>query len=192
MFLLKWLLNAANALLQEIPPPRSKQTISPNLITPEQLTPTEREIITRAEESFRLLEAQSQDVLARIQQAPVTLVEVPEFLEISVSEPVVEVLEISEISEVPAIIVTAELLQAEEPAPAGWALIEAGTEEATEGPPAKLSRSQLVEGLLDEAWQQGITTYAAMMGYVESQTGKGCSKRVVSAWKKARHLAAAA
>ncbi len=45
-----------------------------------------------------------------------------------------------------------------------------------------------MEGLLDEAWQQGLRTYAQLMKYIELQTGKACSKRVVSAWKKARQL----
>lgn len=52
--------------------------------------------------------------------------------------------------------------------------------------PAALTRGQLVEGLLDEAWQQGLRTYAQLMKYIELQTGKACSKRVVSAWKKSR------
>jgi len=55
-------------------------------------------------------------------------------------------------------------------------------------PTAKTNRKQLTEGLLDEAWQQGHTTYAAMMGYVETHTGKGCSKRVIADWKKSRQL----
>lgn len=54
--------------------------------------------------------------------------------------------------------------------------------------PAALTRGQLVEGLLDEAWQQGLRTYAQLMKYIELQTGKACSKRVVSAWKKSRQL----
>jgi hypothetical protein len=52
--------------------------------------------------------------------------------------------------------------------------------------PAALTRGQLVEGLLDEAWQQGLRTYAQLMKYIELQTGTACSKRVVSAWKKSR------
>lgn len=54
--------------------------------------------------------------------------------------------------------------------------------------PSALTRGQLVEGLLDEAWQQGLRTYAQLMKYIELQTGKACSKRVVSAWKKSRQL----
>jgi hypothetical protein len=52
--------------------------------------------------------------------------------------------------------------------------------------PAALTRGQLVEGLLDEGWQQGLRTYAQLMKYIELQTGTACSKRVVSAWKKSR------
>lgn len=50
------------------------------------------------------------------------------------------------------------------------------------------SRALVVEALLDEAWQQGLRTYAQLIKYVELQTGKGCSKKTVSAWKKSRQL----
>jgi len=49
-------------------------------------------------------------------------------------------------------------------------------------------RVAIVEALLDEAWQQGLRTYAQLIKYVELQTGKGCSKKTVSAWKKSRQL----
>lgn len=53
-------------------------------------------------------------------------------------------------------------------------------------PAANLSRGELVQSLLDEAWSQGLRTYAQLMKYVELQTGTACSKKVVSAWKKSR------
>lgn len=72
-------------------------------------------------------------------------------------------------------------------------VVEIPTQDVTPSPvtagceaPAALTRGQLVEGLLDEAWQQGLRTYAQLMKYIELQTGKACSKRVVSAWKKSR------
>lgn len=49
-------------------------------------------------------------------------------------------------------------------------------------------RTALVEALLDEAWSQGLRTYAQLIKYVELQTGTGCSKKTVSAWKKSRRL----
>lgn len=49
-------------------------------------------------------------------------------------------------------------------------------------------RAQIVEALLDEAWQQGHTTYSALIGYVKDKSGMGCSKKTVSAWKKSRML----
>lgn len=49
-------------------------------------------------------------------------------------------------------------------------------------------RAQIVDALLDEAWQQGITTYSALIGYVKDKSGQGCSKKTVSAWKKSRRL----
>lgn len=193
---LRWLAKLGNALLAEIPPPKS-QRISPNLITPEQsLSPTEKEIIARAEESFRLIETRSQAVLERIREtpvispapAPVKLVKVPEILEVSAPAPITEFLEVPEVPEIPEILATVEPLQNEEPAPEGWAVIEVGTEQPSAASPAKINRKQLVEGLLDEAWQQGLRTYAQLMKYVELQTGKSCSKRVVSAWKQSRQL----
>jgi hypothetical protein len=91
---------------------------------------------------------------------------------------IAEVLEISENPEVPEILAVIEPLQ-EELTPT----------EAEQFPAVSPSdRKSVVEGLLDEAWQQGLTTYAQLIGYVETHTGKGCSKRVISAWKKARKL----
>ncbi len=49
-------------------------------------------------------------------------------------------------------------------------------------------RTALVEALLCEAWSQGLRTYAQLIKYVELQTGTGCSKKTVSAWKKSRRL----
>ncbi|MDX2241414.1 MAG: hypothetical protein NW224_12080 [Leptolyngbyaceae cyanobacterium bins.302] len=184
---LHWLFALANALLAEIPPPKS-QRISQNLITPEQaLSPNERDIIARAEESFRLLETQSQAVLERIRETPV----------ISPAPAPVKLVEVPEISEVPEILEMVEPIQSEEPAPAAtphdpeqelfWETVDVPAD-----PPAKINRKQLVEGLLDEAWQQGLRTYAQLMKYVELQTGQSCSKRVVSGWKQSRQLTEAA
>ena len=52
-------------------------------------------------------------------------------------------------------------------------------------------RSQIVMALLDEAYLIGKTTYPELIAYVEKHTGKGCSRRVISNWKKARKLVAA-
>jgi hypothetical protein len=52
-------------------------------------------------------------------------------------------------------------------------------------------RNQMVIALLDEAYAQGHTTYADLIGYVRAQTGTGCSRRVVAAWKKTRKLVTA-
>lgn len=53
----------------------------------------------------------------------------------------------------------------------------------------ELSRGQLVEALLDEAWGCGQTTYPKLIAYVTEQTGTGCSRRAIAAWKKDRGLA---
>lgn len=50
------------------------------------------------------------------------------------------------------------------------------------------SRALVVEALLDEAWQQGLRTYAQLIKYVQLASGQGCSKKTVSAWKKSRKL----
>jgi len=188
---LHWLLNAANKLLQKIPPPKA-QRLATEPITPEQpLTPTEREIIARAEQSLQALEAQSQAVLARIREspvivpapAPIQLVDtanLPHFPAATVAE----FLEVPEVSEVSGILATVEPTQATTATPEGWAVIEGGTEPSS----ANLNRTLVVEGLLDEAWQQGLRTYAQLIKYVELNTGKGCSKRAVSSWKRSRRL----
>jgi len=49
-------------------------------------------------------------------------------------------------------------------------------------------RAQIVEALLDEAWMQGLRTYAQLIKYVQLASGQGCSKKTVSAWKKSRKL----
>jgi hypothetical protein len=71
--------------------------------------------------------------------------------------------------------------------PATEAILQ--TEEAAA--PPKLSRGELVQSLLDEAWQQGFTTYKNLAQYVELQSGTACSKKVISAWKKERGLVTA-
>lgn len=53
----------------------------------------------------------------------------------------------------------------------------------------ELTRGQLVEALLDEAWGRGQKTYPKLIAYVTEQTGTGCSRRAVAAWKKNRGLA---
>lgn len=54
------------------------------------------------------------------------------------------------------------------------------------------SRREVVEALLDEAWQQGHTTYPALMDYITEKTGAGCSRRTISEWKKQRGITKAA
>jgi len=61
----------------------------------------------------------------------------------------------------------------------------------TPEPPAP-DRAALVEGLLDEAWAQGLRTYPQLIKYVELQTGTGCSRRAIARWKTARNLGEAA
>lgn len=58
--------------------------------------------------------------------------------------------------------------------------------------PAEMSRTELVTALLDEAWGLGHTTYPQLINYVREQSGTGCSKRVISAWKRSRGLLEAA
>lgn len=55
-------------------------------------------------------------------------------------------------------------------------------------PAAALDRTQTVIALLDEAYSIGHTTYPTLIAYVQQHTGTGCSRRVVSAWKKTRKL----
>lgn len=49
-------------------------------------------------------------------------------------------------------------------------------------------RAALVEGLLDEAWVQGLTTYPQLIAYVKEQTGEACSRRAIANWKRQRGL----
>jgi len=58
---------------------------------------------------------------------------------------------------------------------------------AAPAPPAP-DRAALVEGLLDEAWAQGLRTYPQLIKYVELQTGTGCSRRSVVRWKQSHGL----
>jgi hypothetical protein len=61
-----------------------------------------------------------------------------------------------------------------------------------ESQPKTPDRAQLVEALLDEAWAQGLRTYPQLIQYVETASGKGCSKRKIASWKKSRKLVEAA
>lgn len=54
----------------------------------------------------------------------------------------------------------------------------------------ELTRRQLIEALLDEAWGCGLKTYPQLITYVEEQSGTGCSRRAIAAWKKERGLVA--
>jgi hypothetical protein len=45
-----------------------------------------------------------------------------------------------------------------------------------------------VTALLDEAHLKGLSTYPQLIDYVKQHRGTGCSRRVVSRWKKARGL----
>lgn len=51
---------------------------------------------------------------------------------------------------------------------------------------ADIDRAAQVEETLERAWNEGITTYKELMEYVKETTGKGCSRRVISEWKKSR------
>jgi len=55
-------------------------------------------------------------------------------------------------------------------------------------PAPPLTRKELVEALLDEAWSQGSRTYEQLICYVREQSGTGCSKQSIRDWKKARGL----
>lgn len=55
-----------------------------------------------------------------------------------------------------------------------------------------LNRNQTVQALLDEAWSLGHSTYPALIQYITTQTGKGCSRKTIAAWKKERGLIEAA
>jgi hypothetical protein len=49
-------------------------------------------------------------------------------------------------------------------------------------------RAALVDGLLDEAWSQGLTTYPELIAYVKANTGEACSRRAIANWKRKRGL----
>ncbi|NJL22874.1 MAG: hypothetical protein HC895_21915 [Leptolyngbyaceae cyanobacterium SM1_3_5] len=55
-------------------------------------------------------------------------------------------------------------------------------------PQPQMTRAQLVEALLDEAWTRGKSTYSDLIDYVKLHSGKGCSRRTVAAWKESRKL----
>lgn len=48
------------------------------------------------------------------------------------------------------------------------------------------SRTAEVFQALDEAQAQGITTYDALIDFVRQKTGTGCSRKLISKWKKER------
>ncbi|MBE9193345.1 hypothetical protein IQ230_23980 [Gloeocapsopsis crepidinum LEGE 06123] len=48
------------------------------------------------------------------------------------------------------------------------------------------SRTAEVFHVLDEAQAQGITTYDALIDFVRQKTGTGCSRKLISKWKKER------
>lgn len=64
-------------------------------------------------------------------------------------------------------------------------------EEHPEPTPEEMNRSQRVVALLDEGWNQGLTTYPQLIAYVKTHSGQGCSKRVIANWKRDRGLMAA-
>lgn len=51
-------------------------------------------------------------------------------------------------------------------------------------------RTLQVFEVLDRASQEGLTAYTDLIDYVRQKTGKGCSKKLVSKWKKERGLVA--
>lgn len=60
----------------------------------------------------------------------------------------------------------------------------------TADPLPEADRATVVLQLLDEAHGRGCRTYIQLIDYVKEQTGTGCSKRTIAAWKKQRGLAA--
>lgn len=52
------------------------------------------------------------------------------------------------------------------------------------------SRTAEVFQALDEAQSQGITTYDALIDFVREKTGTGCSRKLISKWKKDRAASA--
>lgn len=156
--------------LKRIPPPKSKRPVDRPVDRPA-LSPVEFEAIQIAE---------AHPVIAP-EPVPASLVVVPawEELEALITTP--------EQKTIPAryaldygIMTDAEQAAIHE-APEGWGAIE-----ADDAP--SVDRKTLILASLDEAWSQGLRTYAQLIKYVELQTGKGCSKRVVSDWKKVRKL----
>jgi len=55
---------------------------------------------------------------------------------------------------------------------------------------AAMKRRDEVFNLLDNAAQQGISSYNALAAYVKEQSGQGTSRSTIQAWKKAREVAA--
>jgi len=55
-------------------------------------------------------------------------------------------------------------------------------------PPTQQERAVTVQMLLDEAWGTGLQTYPQLIEYVKQQTGEGCSRRAIAAWKRERRL----
>ncbi|NJP11404.1 MAG: hypothetical protein HC866_19580 [Leptolyngbyaceae cyanobacterium RU_5_1] len=49
---------------------------------------------------------------------------------------------------------------------------------------AEIDRATEVDAALNEAWSTGVTTYTGLMEYVKEKTGKSCSRRMISNWKK--------
>lgn len=117
------------------------------------------------------IDVEAVEAIAAIAPLPLELPITPEQPAPTLFNPWVEISEIPEVSEIQPSATVDQLL---EPTP-----------EATA---PTLTRRELVEGLLDEAWQQGITSYTALTKYVKDQSGTACSKKVISAWKKARQL----
>ncbi len=174
----KRIINWLDRLTQEFPAPKAQQP-SIKLIQPT-LTPTEQEIIKQAEQALQQSEPQCQAVIQSIQASPVicpdpepiTFLEIPELLEVSPAPLPVEATNIEAIATVTEISEVPEL-----PQPTA----KASSKKAS-------SRGQLVEQHLNQAWADGFRTYEQLMNYVELATGKACSKKVISAWKKARKL----
>lgn len=61
---------------------------------------------------------------------------------------------------------------------------------AAQAEAARLHQQRTIEVFesLERASKQGLTTYAELINFVRQQTGKGCSKTLVSKWKKERGL----
>ena len=69
--------------------------------------------------------------------------------------------------------------------PHGWESVDYVAAEVVYLP---VSAGNQIDELFDYAWADGTKTYAGLIEYVRSSTGKGTSKTRVKAWKEKRGL----